>query len=345
MALLQDTELERDVKKGEIKGIYFLYGAEYTGIERVVSRIIKKTVSQEFSSFNLQKLDEKARAFEISDGYSAFPLMGSRRCITVKNFDFDGIDNNEFKELVSVLENPNDTTVLVFFYVNKEIDVKKSRYKKIIELVQKQGVVTVFSPKDRAYIRRYILDSCKRYNVEIENSVANSIIDRCRENLSVVRTELDKLIMSSVGNDGGRITAEAVRLLCVQTLEDSVFDLANSIIQNRYKQTFNLLNSILVQKSEPIAIIGALNMAFTDIYRAKLGALKNYPAAQIVKDFSYNPRREFVIRNGITTANKFSLKRFNLWFTILLETDIQLKSSRMDNRIILEQMIGRLLQS
>lgn len=344
MASMQDISLEKQVKQGDIKNVYFLYGEEYSEVEKVVKTIIKKTVVEEYSSFNLQRFDEKTKLFEVADACLSFPLMGDKRCVVVTNLELENSDDKENKELISTIQSINDTTVLVIAYINKEIDFKKSRYKKIIETIEKMnsGVVCNFATKDKAYIRRYILDTCKKYNVEIENTVANAIIERCKDNLSRVKLELSKMVMCCKDK---KLTMDIVKLLCTQTIEDSVFDLANSIIYNRYKETFLLLNNILWLKAEPIAVVGAINMAFTDMYRAKLGASKNYSASQIIKDFSYNPRREFVIKNAISAVNKISIKRFHIWFSILLETDTQLKSSKMDNTLILEQMVGRLLKS
>lgn len=342
MPIIKDTVLEKDIKQGDIKNVYFLYGAEYTSVENVVHAIIKKTIDPEFSAFNLQRFDEKSKVFEISDAYMSIPFMGGKRCIVVTNLEIDALDDKEYKELINMLDDITDTIVLIFAYINKDIDIKKSKYKKTMDIIGSSGVVCELSQKDKAYIRRYIEEACKKNNVQIDLVVTNVVIERCKENLSRVKLELSKMIMCCLD---GKITMDIVKLLCSQTIEDSVFDLANSIIYNRYKESFLLLNNLLWQKVEPIAIVGALNMAFSDMYRAKLGAMKNYMPSQIIKDFSYNPRREFVIKNAISAVNKYPKKRFQSWFNILLDADKQLKSSRMNNKLILEQMIGKLLQA
>ena len=93
---------------------------------------------------------------------------------------------------------------------------------------------------------------------------------------------------------------------------------------------------------QPVAIIAAIGGSYVDIYRAKIAANAGVKTSEIVDVFGYKGK-EFRLRNGGAIASRMTVKSIRKCIEALSNADILLKSSPVDNRIIIEQTIMKLL--
>lgn len=90
-------------------------------------------------------------------------------------------------------------------------------------------------------------------------------------------------------------------------------------------------------------ILSALSMAFFDIYRAKCGMTAKKSQADIIEDFSYPKNRGFAVQNSMRNASGFSIKQIRKCIDALYEADLELKSSKLQDRTVLEKMLGKMM--
>ena len=91
-------------------------------------------------------------------------------------------------------------------------------------------------------------------------------IQRCGTSLEILASEADKLIAYK---GAGAVSRQDVETVTRKSLEASVFDLSKLMLQNNYTRAFAVLEDLFQLREEPLAILGALNAAFLDLYRAK----------------------------------------------------------------------------
>ncbi|WMJ21983.1 DNA polymerase III subunit delta [Paludicola sp. MB14-C6] len=346
MPKLNETELKQRIAQGQLANIFFLYGQEDFFVSKYAKEIIDKVVAKQFESFNLNWFHgDKLSLDELEDAIESLPMMADRKCVVVQNLDIDGLSKSDYEKLNELLKSPNEMTVVVFFANKIQYDVKKSsRVKTFLNFVQKDGIVCEFTIKDKSTLKRELCSRAKKESVELDMPIAEYFIDRCSMNYGILIKELDKLIHYVKGmNQGFEITKKAIDLCCIPTIESNAFKLSNAIVQKNYEKAFLLLDELFYQRQEPLAILGALDMCFYDLYRAKVAIESGKTAEEVQSDFGYSPTRSFAIRNAFRDARASSTVQIRRYINILAETDYKLKSSKADQQLLLEQMIAKMI--
>lgn len=340
MAVLSDTELAKTIRQGELASVYLLYGKETYQLQKHLSAIIRKTVGKQSSCFNLQQFDgNRVTAAEIIDAAEAYPVMAEKKCVTVGNLELEKLAEKDFTALKELVKDPPPDTVLVFYYTD-EVDFKKaSKPKSFLGLIEKSGSVTEFKFLSQTQLEKVLLETAAKSGCKLSPYLACYLIDRCGDSLSVLLTEMEKLCCF-VGE--GEITKENVDMLTVKTVEASAFDLAKAILKREYERSFHILSELLYQRLEPLAIMGALNMSFSDLYKASVAKAGQIPVATVIKDFNYKGR-DFRIKNAFRDVSAVSVEQLRQCIAILSEADLKLKSSRTDPRTIMETVIAKMI--
>lgn len=341
---MTDIELFRKLKQNELAPLYLLYGAETYFVNQALTQIISRAVQPGFGSFNLQQFQgEKPDWNALEDACEALPMMSDRKCVTVKDLDVDKLVKADLDRLYALLASLPESTVLVLYTVSVSVDMKKSaKYKKLAAEVEKAGGVSCEFPlKDRTTLSRALCERAKKAHVAMDIQTAGTLIDRCSSNYSVLQNELDKLI--AYAGPLGEITVKQIDECCIRSIDTSAFDLAKSILSGNFDRAYHLLDELFYLRQEAISILSALSMAFADLYRAKCALSAGKSAEQVTADFRYPKNRLFAVRNAFRDVRSFSTAQIRACITALYEADRKLKSSRQDDRLILEQMLGTML--
>ena len=342
-----DKELIAELKQADAEALaplYLLYGGESWFIRQAVARIVSRAADGPFSAMNLQRFSgDKLSWPELEDACAQLPMMAARRCVTVCDLDVDKLTKGDLDRLLALLAEPNDTTVLVLYMPGVSVDLKRSaKCRKLADAAARRGIVCEFPQKDRATLKRALCDRARRANVKLEMDVAETLVERVGQNYAVLTGELDKLLCY---RDGGEITEADVEECCVRSVEASAFDLARSILSGNYSRAFRTLDELFYLRQEAISVLGALSMAFSDFYRAKCALAAGKTADQVAVDFGYPKNRLFAVRNAFRDVRSVSTARLDGCIAALTRADASLKSSRADDRLILEQMLGEIIQA
>ncbi|WP_298777980.1 DNA polymerase III subunit delta [uncultured Polaribacter sp.] len=178
-----------DIKKGNLKPIYFLMGDEPYYIDEISNFIEKNVLDEAEKGFNQQIM--YGRDVSIEDIVSAakrYPMMAEYQVIIVK--EAQDLSRN-IEKLVSYAENPQATTVLVFNYKYKKLDKRK----KLLKAIAKSGLIyeskKMYENQVSDWIRRVL--SGKGY--QIEPKASQMLVEFLGTDLSKISNELNKLMI------------------------------------------------------------------------------------------------------------------------------------------------------
>ena len=155
---------------------------------------------------------------------------------------------------------------------------------------------------------------------------------------SLLTAEADKLLAYTQGRE---ITQEDIQQLCSKTIERSAFDLAAALVEGRAKDAFTMLEELFALQQKPVMILGAVSASFLDLYRLRLALDSGRSVSQLAQDFGY--RNSWRLERMVRQAGKYPLKRIQNCVLALAEADRLLKSSKMEDSVILETAMGRML--
>lgn len=341
MPYINEKALSNQIKSKEFSNVYFLFGKELYILDYLLKSMIKNIVYKSMEGFNLQKFNgEKFNFEEFETAIEALPVMSEKKCVVVNDINFEKMSAGDTKKLKEILDNPPPFTIIIFYITGFEINLKKSpKLKKITDIISKVGDVVEFSPKSTTYLIKIIQKTAEKNNCTIDKTIANLLIQRVGNNINDILINLDKICCYV---NSGEIIKDNIMDLTVPTIENTAFDFSKAILKNNFDLAYNLLNQLFYQRIQPIVILGAINMCFIDLYKSKLGMLSGKTYNEVAKDFNYKGK-EFRIKNAYYEANKFSIQHIRKCLKILMDSDIILKSSKIDGNIVLEEIVGKMI--
>ena len=149
MPKLNDIALLKAIREQPPAPVYLIYGKEtyYSGV--CLDRLVKKLVKKGTESFNLRRYDgENLDMTGLRNECESLPLMADYKCVIVTDLNLAQLSDSSRKTLDSILEDPNPSTVLIFYMKSYEPQPKKSaRVRQLIEKIEKVGIVTEVLPK------------------------------------------------------------------------------------------------------------------------------------------------------------------------------------------------------
>ncbi|MGK0426748.1 MAG: DNA polymerase-3 subunit delta, partial [Ulvibacter sp.] len=180
-------KIVNDIKKGDIKSVYFLMGEEAYYIDSIANFIENSILSEEEKGFNQMVL--YGRDVSIEDVVShakRYPMMAERQVIIIK----EAQDlSRTIENLVRYVENPQSTTVLVFCYKYKTLDKRK----KLSKAIAKYGV---------------LFESKKLYENQVPDWIRRVLSGRGH----AITPKASQMLVEFLGNDLGKINNELEKL-------------------------------------------------------------------------------------------------------------------------------------
>lgn len=351
---LSEQQLGADVKAGKLARVYLLYGEEDFLIRMYTDKLAALAVPPEAREMNYTRYllvpgaekgspeDRPPRCDELADVVDSMPFFAERKCVLLKNFDPDALEKDEFENYLALICDIPDTSVVIITRENTEDDPKKfkdklakARMKKLIEAVDKNGIVCELNCFTQAKLEGMAIAKCRRAGCELSDEDAAFLAECVGGSLSLLQTETEKLCAY---RGSGTITRADIEALVPRVIESNIYDLAGELFAGRAGSALEILDALFVKRVEPIVIMAALSGHFVDLYRAKLGlaAKKSYSDAAAALNYG---RRAFVMRNAYSSAKRLSGDYLSDCIAVLYNANKLLNSSKADRRRTIEQAI------
>lgn len=341
MAEITEAELKKQIEKSGFSPLYVLHGEETFLVERYAQKLISKAAGESFLDFNLQRFDGASASIdEIADAVEALPFMAERKCVVVSNLDVEKRNAQEQDKLKELIANIPETTVFVIFLTSVAIDYKKSsKWKSFFTVANKIGSTIQLKRRENADLEKLLCTAANKQFCNLSRQDAARIIFLCGNDLQTLYSELDKLC-SFVGQ--GEITPQIIDQIVVKNLETTVFILAKALIAGEYEKAYKGLDLLFYQNEEPVTILAVLASSYVDMYRVRTAVQSGQSCTEPAKYFDYKGK-EFRLRNAERDVKNLSTEVLRESLNVLLQTDIALKSSRTSSRILMEELIAKLL--
>ncbi|MBQ7045081.1 MAG: DNA polymerase III subunit delta [Clostridia bacterium] len=338
MPIVDEKSILSDIKTGVLAPIYFIFGND-SFLKQAYSKKIVNAVVSEDDLFNYQKFTNPSDLQEVYDAVMQLPMMQDKKCVVLNDYDFLKADKTDFSKLVTLCEDVSDDTVLVMWFDWVEIDTKSDRVKKLIKAIEKNsGRVVKLDHPTNADLIKTLINGAKKRGCHIEPRVAQYLIENCSNDVNILQNELEKLC--AYVKDGA-ITEETIDLICVKSVEASVYDIAKNIITGRVSVALKILDDLLYMRTDPIVILSIISSAYIDLCRASAARVAGVSPATAASDFSYG-NRDFLMTKAFASVRNFDSKKIMLSLNELVGADKNVKSLGSADRTVLEQVLVRL---
>lgn len=346
MAQFNEESLKKQIRNGEFSRVYILYGSEGYLKQHYANTICTKAVPKDFEDFNFKKLDGKETSLnEIYDCISSFPMMSEYTCTLIKDFPLSnyigekGKVDNEFE---SIITDVPETSILIFWMDTLEVDEKSAKWSKVLKMIDGAGVCAKIDKRTRSALEKLLVSSAAKKGCTLSKDNAYYMISLIGEDMSTLQNELNK-VCAYTGE--GEITKNNIDKTVIVSVEAKIFQLSRMIVRGEADNAFQNLSNLFKLREEPVIILSVLSKAFVDMYRVKAIKEKGVSYSALATDFpSAYKGRTFLLDNAANDASRYTITQLKNALNILSDADRRLKSTTEDAKIVLEELILRLLR-
>ena len=337
MAQFDEKQLKAHIKSGDFLPVYLFCGNEAYLKKFYSDTLVDKAVGKDFFDFNFQSFEGKGLEMkDVVDAAIMMPLMSERRAVLVRDAKLEGMNDGELTVLKDYLENPSESTVLVFLQTADDFSLDKA--KKVAELIKKQGAVCLLNKRSGNDLIKPLISSASKQGCVLTPDGANYLVSVVGDDFNVLINELSKVCHYAAG---GEITKKHIDEVAVKSDEAKIYDLTKFLLMKNFDKAYEVLNILLKQKTEPEFILGTIIGAYVDMYRAKVSLACGKGAEELSDAFAYG-RRAFALKNGARDSSRIDIDTLRKCIDELSRADMRLKTSRDNPSIILEQLMVRL---
>ena len=257
-------DIIKSIKKGDIAPIYFLHGEEDFYIDEITKCIESEILSEDEKAFNLTVMYGKEADFKaVLDSVRRYPVMASKQVVIVREAqELKTIDNLE-----SYLENPLETSVLVFAHKHKTLD-KRKKFGKTLDKAVKAGKAVLFESK-KLYdneLPGWISNYIQAAGYSIDPRAAEMLSEYLGNDLSKITNELDKLMINIP--KGSSIQKDTIEKNIGISKDYNVFELQSALAERNALKSYQIVQYYMANpKSGPLPmVLGILYGFFSKAY-------------------------------------------------------------------------------
>jgi DNA polymerase-3 subunit delta len=335
-------EIIKDLKNRKYKPIYLLHGEETYNIDLVSNFIENKLLSDAEKGFNQTVLYGKdTDIMTVLNVSKRYPMMADYQVVLVKEaqdmkWGNDDNDKKGINPLLSYLENPLTSTILVFCYKYGKFDKRKKTYKAI----EKNGLIfesaPIYDSKVPAWIESFISE--KGYKINQQASLM--LAEYLGNDLSKIANELEKLMLNVTA--GQEITLKHIHDNIGISKEYNVFELQTALSKKDALKANQIINYFEANpKSNPmVLVLGNLNNFFSKVLIYHY--VKDKTPQNLARELGVSP---YFIKDYEQAARSYNYGKTMQIISYLREYDLKSKGveSNADNGGLMKELVFKIL--
>ena len=328
------------LKQKKYASVYFLQGEEPYYIDLLTNYIAENVLSASEKDFNLTVLYGKDQSMqEILACAQRFPMGSERQVVIVKEAqELQDLHREDGRSLLEAyVKAPQLTTLLVWAYKYKTLDVRKS----LSKLLARHAVVVVakkvYDNQISAWIASYVhergLDITEKASLMLQSFIGND--------LARLANELNKVCLNLMQAD--KIDATMVQTYVGISKSFNAFELQRALAEKNAVKVYQIVQHLAcsIKKSQLISLVALLFSFFSKLLLVHHAKDKSDQA--LVKILQVRP---YFVREYRLAAQQYPLTKVLRNIQHLYQADLQLKGIGypvIPEQKILQELVFRIL--
>lgn len=323
--------IDNDIKNGQLKKVYLLYGAERYLIRQYRDRLKRALSSPDdtmnFSSFEGADINVK----EIIDLAETLPFFADQRLILIEDSKLFQKGGDELGEY---LANLPETTYFVF--VESEVD-KRSR---LFKAVTKAGNAVEFVTQTDETLKKWIVGRIGKEGKNITQAAFQSFISKTGTDMENIEKELEKLICYTMEKEV--IEPADVEAITTEQISNKVFEMVDAIAGHKQKLALDLYYDLLALKEPPMRIMYLIVRQFQILLTVKVMSNQGFGNKEIASKAGCP---EWAVRKYQGQAKAFNLDQIKAAIADGVNYEEAVKTGRMNDQMAVELFIVKYSKS
>ncbi|MFP5470283.1 MAG: DNA polymerase III subunit delta [Bacteroidia bacterium] len=329
------SEIIASIQKKSFSPVYFLQGDEPFFIDQISDAIEKFALEEHEKDFNQTILYGKdiKDVDEIIAIAKKYPMMAERQVVMVK--EAQNLSKT-IEKIVPYIENPLNTTVLVFCYKYNSLRANSKLYKSLSKWI-------IFnSDKIKDYqLPQWIEKQGKEMALTIAPKEAILLSDFLGNDLSKIIQELEKLKI--LLKESNNVTSEIIEKNIGISKEYNMFELGNALSVKNYQKISMIANYAAANsKTFPMVLVTSyLYGYFSKIMKLHFAKNKTNDA-ELAKELKLHP---FVVKEYKKAAANYPPKTISRIINELKNYDIKSKGvgiSTIDDGELIKELLFKI---
>ena len=318
--------LNQDIKSGDFKRFYLLFGEEEFLKQSYKKRLRQAVAGDDTMNYNYfegKGLDVR----ELISLANTMPFFSDRRLILVED---SGCFKAASDELVEALPDIPDTTCMVF--VESAVDKRNRLYKKVKELGSAVELKRQSASQLAVWAGRILAQNGRK----ITSSDMNLFLERTGDDMETIRTELEKLISYTMGQE--IVAGEDIEAVTTVQVTNKIFDMVAAIVAGKTKTAMDRYEDLLTLKEPPMRILFLIARQFNQILLVKEMMASGNDKSAIASKLKIPP---FAAAKLMPQARNFTKEQLAGCVEACVETEEAVKTGRLGDRLAVELLIMR----
>lgn len=314
--------LNEDLKTGQFKQVYLLYGEE---------DYLKKQYKERFSKAMLPDGDTMNYAYfegkgvdvrEVIDLAETLPFFAERRLLVFEN---TGFFKNAGAEMADYIKEMPETSYLIF--IETEID-KRS---KLFKAVKAHGRIVELKRQDETTLVRWIMGIVKKEGKQITEATVRHFLVKVGDDMGKIQRELEKLFCFCM--ERPEITVADVEEICTTQITNHIFDMVDAVANKQQKKALDYYYNLLTLKEPPMRILYLLTRQFKLLLEVKELERLGYGQKDIASKSGLMP---FLVGKYRAQAKSFKRRELRQIVEAGVQTEENVKTGRMGDVLSVE---------
>jgi DNA polymerase-3 subunit delta len=324
------SEAVKNLKKGKILPIYYLFGEDTYNLGLAV-----KAIEDAVSPFLISDFDKDVcysddrNLQEVVDAARAFPFGSEKKLIIYKEAE----KVRDKKILEPYISSPPDFTVLVLMHNGKITNLTSSPF----NLLQENNFLYEAKELKGESLVEWIKDLAGSKGMQISNDNASFLADISGSSRLIIENQLDKII--AFLNSKTEISFDVIKEVSVSFKEYNVFDLQNAVFQKDKAASLKIAFNMLEKGEDATLIINMLTRFFIGLSRIRELNEKKVPDAEAAKIVGTHP---YYLKNFQRAVVLFSINDLIKASEALLKADMSIKTTSTDQKTVIALLIAEL---
>lgn len=317
--------IQNDIKSGQFKPAYLLYGEERY-LKRQYRDKLKAALCAPDDNMNNHFYEGKnVSVGEIIDLAETLPFLAQRRVIFMDN---SGLFKSGGEQMAEYLGAQNESTVLIF--TESEVD-KRS---KLFKALQAKGCAVEFAAQDENTLKRWVAGTLGKEGKKITESTAELFLSKVGTDMENIYTELEKLICYCMDRDV--VEPGDVEAVCTTRVSNRIFDMVTAIAEKRQRDALELYYDLLTLKEPPMRILFLIARQCNLLLQARAMKSKGVSNKEIASGLGVPP---FAVGKYLSQASRFKSVVLRRALSRCVEAEEAVKTGRMNDVLSVEILI------
>ena len=317
--------LNEDIKTGNFKPVYLLYGEE-AYLKKQYRDRITKAIFPDGDTVNYAYYEGKRiNPGELIDLAETMPFFADRRLIVIEN---SGFFKNASPELADYIKTMPDTAC--FLFVENEADKRGKMYK----AVKSKGRVVEMARQDEKTLLYWVAGNVKKEGYKIKEQTARYLLSTTGTDMENLEKELEKLFCYCMGKE--EIEVRDIEAICTTQITNKIFEMVEAVAVRNQKKALDYYYDLLALKEPPMRIMYLISRQFNILMTVKAMVNKGFGNKDIASKAGCP---EWAVRKYQAQCRAYSLDDLKRAVKDGVAYEEAVKTGRMNDQMAVELFI------